>query len=78
MSYFSLHGDPLGLNGVMYHESGPVPYRLIVGVNNLQIFPAILTEESTAASREDYCLVNVLGLLRHVADTRDRGMRSPE
>lgn len=109
MSYFRLHGDPLSLNGVVHHESGPVPYRLTggelyeaspqelparfsysaagerplsayfsgnclmqralvdtlqgAGVDNLQVFPAILTEESTGAAREDYCLVNVLGLL---------------
>lgn len=109
MKYYRLHCDPLGLNGVIHHESGPVPYRLIggesydaageelparfsysaaadrplsayfsgnclmhrtlvdalqgAGVDNLQLFPTVLTDEATGAAREDYCLVNVLGLV---------------
>lgn len=109
MGYYRLHCDQLRLNGVMHHESGPVPYRLLggelydasgeelparfsysaagdrplsayfsgnclmhralvealqgAGVDNLQLFPTVLTEEATGAVREDYWLVNVLGLV---------------
>ena len=31
------------------------------GVDNLQVFPAVLTERSTGATREDYCVVNIIG-----------------
>src|SRR5262245_34137795 len=33
------------------------------GVDNLQIFPAVLTEASSGAVRDDYCVVNVIGLV---------------
>lgn len=32
-----------------------------VGVDNLQIFPAVLTDSTTAAVREDYAVVNIVG-----------------
>lgn len=31
------------------------------GVDNLQVFPAVLTESATGAVREDYCVVNIVG-----------------
>jgi hypothetical protein len=33
------------------------------GVDNLQAFPAVLTEGSTGAARTDYCVVNIIGLV---------------
>jgi len=33
------------------------------GVDNLQTFPAVLSEETTGEVREDYCVVNILGLV---------------
>ncbi len=33
------------------------------GVENLQMFPAILTESSTGEIKNDYCVVNIIGLV---------------
>jgi len=31
------------------------------GVDNLQVFPAALTDDNTGTVREDYCVVNIVG-----------------
>jgi len=31
------------------------------GVDNIEVFPAVLVDSSTAEEREDYCVVNVVG-----------------
>lgn len=62
-SYASAGGKPLAA----YYSGKCLMLRALVealqgaGVDNLQIFPAVLTEKSTEAVREDYCVVNVLG-----------------
>jgi hypothetical protein len=33
------------------------------GVDNIQAFPATLTEQETGAVRDDYCVVNIIGLV---------------
>lgn len=62
-SYTSAGDKPLAA----YYSGKCLMLRALVetlqgaGVDNLQVYPAVLTERSTAAQREDYCVVNVLG-----------------
>lgn len=62
-SYTSAGDKPLAA----YYSGKCLMLRALVealqgaGVDNLQVYPAVLTEKATAAEREDYCVVNVLG-----------------
>lgn len=62
-SYSSASGKPLAA----YYSGRCLMLRTLVealegaGVDNLQVFPAVLTEKTTGEAREDYCVVNVLG-----------------
>jgi hypothetical protein len=62
---FESNGKPLcdyySANCLM--SKGLVDALKASGVDNLQVYPTVLTEGSSGAVREDYCVVNVIGLV---------------